>query len=153
MAMHKPVHPILNNRWLPVVGFLVGILVSHLWGIGADVWRGYYKGTIYGTVVMVNADGVPQPVENVEISFDVINASEQCKPVLTNSQGEYRFDDVILVGYHVEITAKYENDREFREIISEIEGVKWLFGIRRLWLPISSGVPTRVDFTIPVSRH
>ena len=69
MPTHKPVHPIFNNRWQPVLGFIAGILISHLCGIAANIWRGYFDGTIYGKVVFENGDIDPQPVENIEISW------------------------------------------------------------------------------------
>ncbi len=63
MPKHKTVHPILNNRWLPVLGFIAWILFSILSGIAENVWRGFFEGTIYGKVVMEKGDTAPQHVE------------------------------------------------------------------------------------------
>ena len=146
--MHKPIHPIFNNRRQPVLAFMAWILISHLNGIVADVWRGFFEGTIYGKVVMKNGDADPQQVENVEILWSAGSATKQVAPVFTNSEGEYRFDREVPIGYDITMTAKYGNNREIEKNVGEIEGVKWLLGSRRLGLPISSGIPKRVDWTI-----
>ena len=70
-------------------------------------------------------------------------------PVFTNSEGEYRFECEVPIGYYITMTAKYGNNREIEKNVGEIEDVKWLLGIRRLGLPISSGIPKQVDFVIP----
>ncbi len=148
MPKHKPVHPIFNNRWQPVIAFIAGILISHLWGAGADVWRGFFEGTIYGKVFIENGNTSQQNLEGIEISLDIIGSNKKCKPVLTNDMGEYRFDHNVPVGCYLWINVKYGKNQRHREYIDTIEGVKWLLGSRRLALPISSGIPKRVDLGI-----
>ena len=103
MPTHKSVHPIFNNRWQPVIGFIAGILFSTLSGIAADIWRGFFDGTIYGKVVFENGDIDLQHAENIEISWSAGSVTKQCAPVFTNSKGEYRFDGEVPVGYNIYI--------------------------------------------------
>lgn len=149
MPKHKPVHPIFNNRWQPVLIFIAWILISHLNGIAANIWRGFFDGTVYGRVIMENGDVDPQQFENIEISWLVGYGTKQSNAVFTNSKGEYRFEREVPIEYHITMTAKYGNNCEIEENVGAIEGVKWLLGIRGLRLPISSGIPKRVDFVIP----
>ncbi len=37
--------------------------------------------------------------------------------------------------------------------VGEIDGVKWFLGMPRLRLPLSSGIPKQVDFTIPTELN
>ncbi len=148
MPKHKPVHPIFNNRWQPLLAFIAWILISHLNGIVAGVWCGAFEGTIYGRVVMKNGDADPQQVENVEISWRVGPGTKQGAAVFTNSKGEYHFEHEVPIGYHITMTAKYGNNRKIEKNVGKIEGVKWLLGSKRLGLPISSGIPKRIDWTI-----
>ena len=69
-----------NNRWQPVIAFIAGMLISHLWGAGADIWRGFFEGTIYGKVVMKNGDADPQQIENVKILWNAGSVTKQCVP-------------------------------------------------------------------------
>ena len=130
------------------VDFIVSLLISILVGIAAEIWRLLFQGTIYGKVVLKNGDVSPQPLENIEISWNAGSATKPCTPVFTNSEGEYRFERDVPVGHYLSMTAKYGKHNEIRENVGEIEDVKWLFGIEHLGLPISSGAPKRVDFTI-----
>ncbi len=149
MATHKPVHPIYNNRWQPVLVFIAWILISHLNGIAANIWRGFFDGTVYGKVVMENSETSTLPIENVEITWYVGPGKKQSATVFTNSKGEYRFEHEVPIGYGITMTAKYGNNREIEENVGAIKGVKWLLGSKRLGLPISSGDPKQVDFVIP----
>ena len=98
---------------------------------------------------MKNGDADPQQIENVKILWNAGSVTKQCVPVFTNSEGEYRFECEVPIGYYITMTAKYGNNREIEKNVGEIEDVKWLLGIRRLGLPISSGIPKHVDFVIP----
>ena len=109
----------------------------------------FFKGTVYGRVVMENGDTDPSQLENIEISWSTNNFVTKCKPVLTDSQGEYIFDREVPVGYNVSMYAKYETGnpvytRTVYEGLDGISGVRWFLG-----LPFSSGIPMRVDFVIP----
>lgn len=152
MPQHKPVHPIFNNRWRPAIGFIAGILFCMLWNFATDTWRGFFDGTIYGKVVMENGNTSPQPVENIEISWSVGSDDKQCTPVFTNAEGEYRFEREVPIGHGLIMTAKYGKYGEIIEYVDGIKGVKWLFGFKRLGIPLSSGIPTQVDWTIPSIR-
>jgi hypothetical protein len=140
----EKVHPIFHNQWAPLFIFIGWILFSLLVGTVKNVWCVIFEGAIYGKVVMENGDNVPQHVENIEISWDAGSNARKCNPVLTNSKGEYRFDRDVPVGHYLSMTARDRYHREIRINVGEIEGVKWFVG-----LPISSGIPKRVDFTIP----
>lgn len=144
MTSKQPVHRIFNNRWIPLVIVVAVILIYILQGIGEEIWNRFFEGTIYGTVVMVTEDNTREPVGNVEISWSTGFGIKQCRPVLTNFKGEYRFDNDVPLGYHISMTAKYGYQHETHQSVGEIEGVNWFFG-----LPISTGVHKRVDFIIP----
>ena len=49
------------------------------------------------------------------------------------------------------MSIKYPNRSKIMKNVGEIEGVKWLLGIERWRLPLSSGVPKRFDITIPAN--
>ncbi len=163
MPIHKPVHPtqkrkhihpIFNNRWKPVTDYIIAILILMLIGIPKIIWSGFFDGTIYGTVVMANGDTDPRNYEEIEITWKASNTVKKSKPAIINTNGEYRFDRDVPVGEYITLTVKYgpiENGyrREIKEYPGFLEGVKWLFGSERLGLPLSSGIPKRVDFTIP----
>ena len=139
----------LNNRWMPLLIIIAVILIYVFKGTATEIWSGFFEGTIYGQVVMENGDTDPRQLENIEISWFISDFVKKCKPVLTNSKGEYRFDRDVPIGYNLSMTAKYEIGkpgyyREVHERVDEIEGVKWFLG-----LPFSSGILKRVDFVIP----
>ena len=149
MPKHKPVHPIFNNRWMPLIIVIAAILIDLFSGAAVYIWSGFFEGTIYGKVVMENGDTDSRRLENIEISWYTSDKIRQCKPILTNTIGEYRFERDVPVGYPLYMTAKYEIGksgyyREIRKMVDEIEGVSWFLG-----LPLSSGIPKRVDFVIP----
>ena len=156
MPKHKPIHPIFNNRWSPFLEWIAALLILMFLNVAANIWRGFFEGTIYGKVFIENGNTSQQNLEGIEISLDVIGSNKKCKPVLTNGMGEYRFDHNVPVGCYLWINVKYGKNQRHEEFIETIEGVKWLFGDRRfLALPISSGIPKRVDLGIHpiISQH
>ncbi len=151
--MKNVFHSLFNNRWYPitiiVLIIVMFILIPILKIIVVDVWCSFFKGTVYGRVVMENGDTDPRKLENIEISWSTDNIFTTCKPVLTDSQGEYIFEREVPVGGYVSMYAKYETGnpvytRTVYEGLDGISGVRWFLGI-----PFSSGIPMRVDFVIP----
>ena len=147
MPIHKPIHPIFNNRWSPLFEWIAALLICMFLNVAANIWRGFFEGTIYGKVFIENGNTSQQNLEGIEISLEIAG-NKKCKPVLTNDMGKYRFDRNVPVGYYLWINVKYGKNQRYSEFIGTIEGVKWLLGSRRLALPISSGIPKRVDLGI-----
>ena len=148
--MHTPVHPILNDRWMPVLIVVVSLMIDFFFGSPTEIWSRFFEGTVYGKVVLENRDTDPNRLANIEISWYISDFAKKCKPVLTDANGEYRFERAVPVNAEsLSMTAKYEAGRPgyYREVYQRVEGIE---GVRRfLGLPISSGVPKRVDFVIP----
>ena len=96
-----------------------------------------------------NSETTTIPIERVEISYGAPNFTRLCIPVFTNAEGEFCFERDVPVGHDLTLTAKIGNNRCMREDMGEIERVKWFLGMRWLGLPVSSGVPKRVDFIVP----
>ena len=125
------------------------IVIPILHAIVNEVWCSFFRGTVYGKVVMENGDTDPRNLENVEISWSTKNIFKRCNPVLTDANGEYIFERDVPVGYYVSMRAKYKTGNPvythtIYEGFDEIAGVRWFLG-----LPFSSGIPMRVDFVIP----
>lgn len=153
MIMKNAFDKFFNNRWYPitilVLIFVMFIVIPILQAIVVDVWCSFFKGTVYGKVVMENGDTDPRKLENIEISWSTKNFFKRCNPVLTDANGEYIFERDVPVGYYILMYAKYETGnpvytRTIYEGLDEIAGVRWFLG-----LPFSSGIPMRVDFVIP----
>ncbi len=106
--MHTPVHPILNERWWPVLIVVVSLMIDFFFGSPTELWSRFFEGTVYGKVVMENGDTDPSRLANIEISWHISNYAKKCKPVLTDSNGEYRFErDVPVHCESLSMTAKY----------------------------------------------
>ena len=146
--MHKPIS-LFNNRTRPI--FKIGGILLLLIGIGIarEVWFSFFSGTLYGKCLIEHDDTPALPIENIEISWDAGTKIRRSTPVFTNTKGEYIFERKVPVGYNIVVTATFENDHHITKYVGEIEGVKWFLGIPWLRLPLSSGIPKRVDFTIP----
>lgn len=149
-TIQTPVHPILNERWMPILIVVVSLMIDFFFGSPTEIWSRFFEGTVYGKVVMENGDTDPNRLANIEISLYISDFAKKCKPVLTDSNGEYRFErDVPVNAESLSMTAKYEagSPGYYREVYQRVEGIE---GVKRfLGLPISSGIPKRVDFVIP----
>lgn len=153
IAPCRPVRTTSNYHYLPWVILWAAITIFTLWGAPAEIWSRFFEGTIYGQVT--RADGDTNRLENIEIFLGSSYLSKEkipkkWRPVLTNAKGEYRFDNCVSVNDKtIRLTVKYESETPgyYRKISKDVEGIE---GIRRfLGLPISSGIPKRVDFVIP----
>ncbi|RKU09258.1 hypothetical protein C6501_15615 [Candidatus Poribacteria bacterium] len=161
--MRSKVHPVFNDRWIPVFAFielyllcsifgtLAGIAYSILLGIAVtftkNKWRNFFKGSILGKVVVGKSGSTFTPLENIEISYSH-PLLEPCTPTRTNALGEFSFENEVPLGKDFTLTAKIGNKNYIHQDIGEIEQVKWFLGARWLGLPISPGIPKRVDFVV-----
>ena len=171
--MHTKNQTILHSKWYPVLGiikFLVyfiilDYIISDIFGVVAAFfgiillelvietvkkkWRAAFRGTVYGNVVL-KSDGVSSvPIKDIEISWGPSHhRTKQTFPVITNAKGEFRFENLPLQPYLM-LTATLTKDRYIHQDIGDFEGVKWFLGRRWLGLPLSSGVPKRVDLIVP----
>lgn len=161
--MRKKIHPIFNDRWNPVFifievyllcsifgtakGFIYSVLLGTLITVVKKKWRNFFKGTITGKVVVEQTDSTFTPLENIEISYShpLLDPPE---PTFTDDAGEFCFERNIPLGKNFTVTAKIGNKNYIHQDVEEIEDVKWFFGARWLGLPISSGIPKRVDFVV-----
>ncbi|MYF98286.1 hypothetical protein F4212_04000, partial [Candidatus Poribacteria bacterium] len=179
MQETKSVHPIFNNRWSPVIDWIVWSIISGiiitiakrlgygrfihrfeffvflgiaiLMGIVTLIWRRLFFGTVVGTVFIEDRKLLPRQVQNIEIAFTTDNYMKIVRPVLTNINGKYSFDCKVPVGSRIIIKAFVGHDEVISENVGEIEDVRWLFGIPFFGLPISSGNSKQVDLVIPNS--
>lgn len=170
--MRKKVPPIFSVQWSPVLivievcllGIIFGIIFGNsirifyfvlLLNVVINVvkkkWRAFFKGTIHGKVAMKYNATTIIPLENIEISYSYPMA-EPRTPAFTDAAGEFRFEREVPLGRDFTLTAKIEKigkNRYVHQDIGEIEEVRWFLGRRWLGLPISSGIPKRVDFVVP----
>ena len=152
IASHSPTRSTYNTHQLPGVILGIALIIVMSWGAPKEIWSRFFEGTIYGQVT--REDGNTNRLENIEIfigsEFAKKEGPKKWRPVLTDSNGEYRFDNCVSVNREtIHITVKYETETSgyYREISKHVEGIE---GVRRfLGLPISSGIPKRVDFVIP----
>ena len=153
IATHRPTRRTYSYHHLPEVIFGTVMIIVMFLGTSTEIWSRFFEGTIYGQVT--REDGDSNRLENIEISLGFSDLAKEkipkkWRPVLTNSKGEYRFDNCVSVNDQtIHLTVKYESGtpgyyRKIRKNVEGIEGVK-----RFLGFPISSGIPKRVDFVIP----
>lgn len=127
---------------------LCTLLLSLLLELAKKTWRSYFAGTVYGNVILKSDSMQTIPIKNVEISWGPHHhRKKQNTPVSTNAKGEFYFDDLPLKP-NLTLSVKLPNNRYVHNVIGEIEGVRWLFGLHWLELPISSGDPKRIDFIV-----
>lgn len=179
MQETKPIHPIFNNRWSPIIDWIFAIIpytlilmIAKILGfenifyryefiilivfvilitIIAQIWRRLFYGTVTGMVIINDRNILPQQVENIELTLTATNYKKKLKPVLTNIKGEYAYTFKAPPGCRFTLTVKYENKDIITENIDEIQDVRWLFGIPYFGIPISSGNPKQFDIVIPNS--
>ncbi len=172
----QSVHRIFNHRWSPVIDWIFGIIlyaliltIAKILGFGdifyryelffliafviiitiiAQIWRRLFFGTVYGKIVLDN-NILQQHANKIEFFLTANSRKKKINPVPTKSLNELQFDCKVPVGCQITFTATDGNDEVINENVGEIEGVRWLFGIPYFGLPISTGVPKRVDFIIP----
>ncbi len=176
MLKHKSIHPIFNHRWSPVIDWIFaitlyaliltiakilgyenifyryefGILIAFviLITIIAQIWRRLFFGTVYGKIVLDNKI-LQQHTQNIEFYLIANTSKQKINPVPTKSLNVLQFDCKVPVGCQITFAATEGNDEVINEIIGEIEGVRWLFGIPHFGLPLSSGNPKYVNLQIP----
>ena len=150
---HRPARRTYSYHYVPEVILGTVMIIVMFLGPSTEIWSRFFEGSIYGQVT--REDGNTNRLENIEVYLGFTGDStkripKKWRPVLTNSNGEYRFDNCVSVNSNtVRITVKYETETPgyYREIRNRVEGIE---GVRRfLGLPISSGIPKRVDFVIP----
>ena len=147
-------HHIFLNIFGPRKGFLCALLCTLLTifviETAKEKWRSYFKGTVYGTILMESDSTSSVPLKNVEISWGPSHhLSRKDTPIITNEKGEFHFESLPLRPNNLTLTAKLTNNRYIHQDIGDFEGVRWFLGKRWLGFPLSSGVPKRVDFVIP----
>ena len=148
IATHRFARTSYSYHNVPWVILGTAMIIFTFWGAPAEILGRFLPGTIYGQVT--REDGDTMRLENIEVSLHFSKMAKKWKPVLTNSKGEYRFDKCIPGNLkYIAITVKYGSGapghyREITKIIDGFEGVRKFLG-----LPISSGIPKRVDFVIP----
>ena len=153
IAAHRPVRTTNNYHYIPGAIFGIATIIFIFLGTSMGIWSRFFEGTIYGQVI--REDGNTNRLENIEVSLNfkgdlIRQIPKKWRPVLTNAKGEYRFNNCISVNRStIYITVKYETETSgyFRKIGKDVEGIEGV--IRFLGLPISSGIPKRVDFVIP----
>lgn len=153
IATYRPARRSYSSHNLPGIILGTAMIIVMLWGLSGEIWSRFFEGTIYGQVT--REDGDTSRLENIEVSLlyikmDNKKVPKKWRPVLTNSKGEYRFDNCVSVNDKtIYLMVKYESGAPgyYREISKNVEGIE---GVRRfLGFPISSGIPKRVDFVIP----
>lgn len=152
IVTHRPERTSFSYHNLPGVILGIVLIIAMFWGAPKEIWSRFFEGTIYGQVT--REDGDTDRLENIEIFIGSELAKKEgpkkWRPVLTNSKGEYRFDNCVSVNREtIYLTVKYESGspgyyRKFSKNIDGIEGVR-----RFLGFPISSGIPKQVDLVIP----
>ena len=145
-------HYIFSDLFGPIIGLLCTLLcillITFVMETAIEKCRSFYKGTVYGTVVLNSDNTSPAPIKNVEVSWGPSHhLRRKDTPVITDEKGEFRFENLPLRP-HLTLTAKLTNNRYVHQVIGEIEGVRWFLGRRWLGFPMSSGIPKRVDFMI-----
>ena len=153
IATRSPVRTTFNYHYIPGAIFGIVTIILLFLGTSMEIWSRFFEGTIYGQVIREDED--TNRLENIEVSLNfegdlIRRIPKKWRPVLTNAKGEYRFDNSVSVNRNtIYITVKYETEIPgyYREIGKDVEGIE---GVKRfLGLPISSGVPKRVNFVIP----
>lgn len=160
--MRKTVHPIFNNRTLPIFEIFGVLLFLAAGGVVENIWRKSFTGTVYGKCLAKDSDTslrskrikyvnsspyekyLLSPVGNIKISWDAGSHGGMGSSIFTNYAGEYLFYREVPVGHNLFLVAIFENNRRITKSVPEIENVIWFLG-----LPMSSGSPKRVDFEIP----
>ena len=145
-------HDIFYDILGPIIGFLCALLCTFLINFviatAIEKLRSFFKGTVYGTVVLNSDSTSLAPIKNVEVSWGPSHhLSRKDTPVVTDEKGEFRFDNLPLRP-HLTLTAKLPNNRYVHQVIGDFEGIRWFLGKRWLGFPMSSGSPKRVDFVI-----
>ena len=137
---------------LTIFGIIKGLLCTMLLHFVIETvkekWRSFFKGTVYGNVIL-KSDSIPSmPIKNVEISWGPSHhLTQQDTPVITNTKGEFHFENLPL-GPYLTLTAKLSNNHYIHQAIGDFEGVRWFLRKRWLGFPISPGTPKRVDFIV-----
>ncbi|RKU25989.1 hypothetical protein C6497_14490 [Candidatus Poribacteria bacterium] len=166
--MKKRINPIFNVQWGQVIGFFVIYILLSIFDIHSIIgineiilvismgilhnivrfiWNSKISGTIYGKVTYEKKDILSDVKSDIKITCGILDKKEHYSQAITNSKGEFRFDQNVPLGSKLRITANM-GDQEITHTVDEIEGVRWLFGIKYFGLPISTGNSKRVDFTI-----
>lgn len=153
IASRRPPRTSFSYHHLPGIILGTALIIVMCWGATGEIWSRFFEGTIYGQVT--REDGDTNRLENIEVILGFSDRAKEkipkkWRPVLTNSKGEYRFENCVSINDEfINIKVKYESGVPgyYREISKNVEGIA---GVRRfLGLPISSGIPKRVDFVIP----
>ena len=143
-------HHIFLDMLGPIKGLLCALLCTLLIIFAIETtkekWRSFFKGTVYGTVLLDSTS--PAPIKNVEVSWGPSHhLPRKDTPVITDDKGEFRFENLPLRP-HLTLTAKLPNNRYVHQAAGDFEGVRWFLGKRWLGFPMSSGSPKHVDFVI-----
>ena len=139
---------IFLNIFGSIKGILCTILLFFVIETVKKKWRSFFKGTVYGNVILKNVGNPSIPLKNVEISWGPSHhLTKRDAPVITNAKGEFHFENLPLRP-NLTLTAKLTNNRYIHQAIGDFEGVRWFLGRRWLGFPISSGVPKGVDFIV-----
>ncbi len=174
MARYKPVRRDTKGCWSFLVDWVLGsilfitiveisgygwlidnyesfayLIVVILFAWGARLWRRLFFGTVNGRVILEKSKILSNQVENIEILLRTDNYKVKVGPIFENAKGEYLFQSKVPTGHPITLTVDVGNGQGVTENISEIEGVRWLFGKPKFGLPLSSGQPKQVDLVIP----
>ena len=140
---------IFSNIFGTIKGLLCTILLIFVVETVKEKWRSFFKGTVYGNVILKSGSIPSTPLKNVEISWGPSHhLKKQDTPVRTNAKGEFRFENLPL-SPTLTLTAKLTNNRYIHHAIGDFEGVRWFLGKRWLGFPISPSIPKRIDFVLP----
>lgn len=148
--MHKPVHPIFNNRTRPILIWalflliFIGFLASEplFWA-----WEGMFRGTVYGKIIDVdntamnnrpvsNSSYSPFPkyndaVQRVKIEWYTGRMGSPNSIVLTSATNTYQFIKQVPQGYLITVTTISASGTRIKDSVR----------VKRV------GIPTQLDLT------
>lgn len=122
------------------------VVVSFLFA--AKIWQRLYFGTVNGRVVIDKSNVLLKEVQDIEISLRALEYKVEVGTVSKNAKGEYLFQCKVPLRHKFTLGIDVGNIRVLTEDVGEIEGVRWLFGMPKFGLPISSGEPVQVDVVV-----
>ena len=134
--MHKPVHPIFNNRTRPVLIWALCLLVFIAFTSSVTLffaWRDMYRGTVYGKIIDVhnttmnnspvsNSTYSPFPkynnaVQRVKIEWYGGRMGSPNSIVLTSATDTYQCIRQIPQGYHITVTTMSASGKRIKDSV------------------------------------
>ena len=125
------------------------LFVVALFSFAAQIWRRLFFATVNGKVIIEKSNVLFKENQDIEISLRALDYQVEVGAVSQNAKEEYLFQCKIPLGRKFTLGVDVGDKRVLTEDVSEIEGVRWLFGNPKFGLPISSGEPKQVDVVIP----